>query len=96
MISLAMLSLFSGWVLGQFFKVFVLFPAIGLLIPTVLAFSVSLGDSPYQTILKIAVTVWLMPVGYASGEMLLNFPRILRSRRKAWTDGTARLRAKGD
>jgi len=94
MISLAMLSLFSGWVLGQFFKVFVLFPAIGLLIPTVLAFSVSLGDSPYQT--KIAVKVWLMPVGYASGEMLLNFPRILRSRRKAWTDGTARLRAKRD
>jgi len=96
MIILAISSLLCGWLLGQFFKVHVLFPAIGLAIPVVFAVSVSIGDTPVQTFLKIAAAIWLMPVGYALGQMLLNLPSVLRRRRKAWIEGTARLRARRD
>jgi hypothetical protein len=95
MIILAILSLLSGWLLGQFFKVFVLIPAIGLAIPVVFVLSVFfLGDTPVGTFSKIAVAVWLTQVGYALG-LLLNLPFIMRSWRKVRVEGIARLRARG-
>jgi hypothetical protein len=42
MITLALLALLLGWILAQFFKVLVLVPASGLLIPFVLVLSVSI------------------------------------------------------
>jgi hypothetical protein len=72
MIILAIFSLLCGWLLGQFFKVQVLFPAIGLAILIVFAVSISMGDTLFQTFLNIAAAIWLMPVGYALGQMLFN------------------------
>ncbi len=96
MINLAMLSLSSGWLLGQFFKVFVLVPAIGLVIPVVLIVSLSSGDTLFQTALKIAAAIWIMPVGYALGQMLLNIPCILRGWRKTMGERNTRPSAKRD
>jgi hypothetical protein len=87
MVMLAILSLLCGWLLGQFFKVQVLFPATGLAIPVVFAVSISMGDTPVQTFLKITAAIWLMPVGYGLGQML---PRW----RKVRDEGIARLRAR--
>jgi hypothetical protein len=94
MIILAILSLLSGWLLGQFFKVFVLIPAIGLAIPVVFVLSVFfLGDTPVETFSKIAAAVWFTQVGYALGRMLLNLPFIVNSWRKVRDEGIARPRA---
>jgi hypothetical protein len=94
MIMLAILSLLCGWLLGQFFKVQALFPATGLAISVVFAVSVSMSDTPVQTFLKIITAIWLMPVGYALGQMLPNLPFVLRSWRKVRDEGIARLRAR--
>jgi len=94
MIILAILSLLSGWLLGQFFKVFVLIPAIGLAIPVVFVLSVFfLGDTPVETFSKIAAAVWLTQVGYVLG-MVLNLPFIVRSWRKVRDERIARLHAR--
>lgn len=89
MIILAILSLLTGWIIGQLFKVFALIPASGLAIPIVFAASVSLGDPPLQTALKIAAGIWIMAVGYALGQLFFNLPSILRGWRKSRTEGTA-------
>ncbi len=100
MIVLAIASLLTGWLLGQFFKVLVLIPASGLAIPVIFAVSVFLGDTLLQTALKIAACVWIMAVGYALGQMVFNLPSILRGWRKApaeetaWTPRKAPLTAK--
>lgn len=83
MIMLAMLSLFYGWLLGQFFKVAVLLPAVSAAIPALLAASLSLGDAARQMAVKIAASIWLVAIGYAYGQIVLNLPRILRGSRKA-------------
>jgi hypothetical protein len=95
MIILAILSLLSGWLLGQFFKVFVLIPAIGLAIPVVFVASVFfLRDTPVETFSKIAAVWWLTQVGYALGQMLLILPFIVNSWRKVRDERIARLHAR--
>jgi hypothetical protein len=96
MIMLAVLSLAFGWLLGQFYKVLVLIPAICVAVPVVFAASVSLGDTALQTVLKIAAAIWLIPVGYAVGQILFNLPTLMRNRRKVRAEGIARLRVRRD
>jgi hypothetical protein len=95
MIMLAILSLSFGWLLGQFFKFQVLFPAICVVALMVFAASIALDDTAFQTALKLAAAIWLMPVGYAFGQILLHIAVVMRSRRKAAT-GLASIRARRD
>ena len=95
MIILAILSLSFGWLLGQFFKFQVLFPAICVVALIVFAASIALGDTALQTVLKLAAAIWLMPVGYAFGQILLHIAVLMRSRRKV-AAGLASLRARRD
>ncbi len=94
MIMLAILSLLAGWLLGQFFKVQALIPAIGLTFPIVLAASFYAGDTPLYMALKIAAAIWIMAIGYGLGHIVFNVPRIVRNWRRARADGTDRLHAR--
>jgi hypothetical protein len=58
MITLALLALLLGSVLARFFKILILVPASGLLIPFIFVVSVSVGDTFVQTDLKIATAIW--------------------------------------
>ncbi len=78
-----LVNLLYGWLLGQFFKVAVLLPAICLATPVILAASVSRGDAALQMALKVATSIWLMAIGYALGQLVLNLPCILRGLRNA-------------
>jgi hypothetical protein len=93
MIILAILSLSFGWLLGQFFKFQVLFPAICVVAATVFAASVALGDTALQTAWKLAAAIWLLPVGYAFGQILAHIAVVKRSRRKL-AAGLASLRGR--
>lgn len=94
MIMLAILSLLTGWLLGQFFKVQVLIPAIGLTIPIVLAASFFAGDTPLYMVLKIAAAIWIMAIGYGVGHIVFNVPRIVRYWRRVRAELTDRLHAR--
>jgi hypothetical protein len=95
MIILAIFSLSFGWLLGQFFKFQVLFPAICVVAPIVFVASIALGDTALQTALKLAAAIWFMPVGYAFGQILLHISVFRRSRRKL-AAGLASFRARRD
>ena len=95
MITRVLLALLLGWILAQFFKVLVLVPASGLLIPFVLVLSVSLGDTLVHTALKIATAIWTMPFGYALEQVRLYLVHRLRTGRNSRTRGTrTRVRAR--
>ena len=88
MIALALLALLLGWILAQFYKVLVLVPASGFLIPFVLVISVSLGDTFVHTVLKIAAAIWTIPFGYALEQGRLYVVHISRPGRKPRTRAT--------
>ncbi len=88
MVILALLSLLLGWSLGQFFKVLILVPAVGILIILVSSTSMAAGDTSVQIALKFITVNSMVPVGYALGQTKFYGPRILRwvakTRHRGW------------
>ena len=88
---IALLSLLFGCILGQFFKILVLLPAVWLTMLLVIALSISSGDGMIQIALEIITVNLLMPLGYALGQILLYRPRMLGRITKAGAQGIAVL-----
>lgn len=67
-------ALLFGAILGQFFKVMILFPADALLILFILAASAYSNDGPTSIALKIAILIPSNAVGYALGQSVFHIP----------------------
>jgi hypothetical protein len=67
MMTLAMMALLIGALLGLRFKVFILVPAVAISSVTILGVGVARSDSIWLTLLAAALTVTALQVGYLSG-----------------------------
>jgi hypothetical protein len=74
MITLILLALLFGAILGQFFKVVILFPADAVLILFILVASAYSNDGLASVALKIAVLIPSNAVGYALGQSVFHIP----------------------
>jgi hypothetical protein len=78
MSTLVVLASLFGAVLGQFFKVIILFPATALSILLIIAASEYGDDGPAWIALKIMALIPSISVGYVLGGTVFHIPDILQ------------------
>jgi len=70
MMTIAMIALLIGALLGLRFRVFILVPAIVLASATILSVGMARSDSTWPTLLATVLAITALQVGYLSGAVV--------------------------
>ena len=70
MMTIAMIALLIGALLGLRFRVFILVPAIVIGSATILSVGIARSDSIWPTLLATALAITALQVGYLSGAVV--------------------------
>ena len=83
MITLAMMALLFGALLGLRFRVFILVPAVVMSSATILGVGIADGDSIWHTLLAAVLSITALQVGYLSGAVLYSSIAKARARKNS-------------
>jgi predicted Na+-dependent transporter len=83
MMTLIILNLLAGLVLGQRFKVLVLVPAIVLALLVAIGAGIARGDGVWSTALMAGAVGMALQIGYLAGLFIGHIPALGRARRTA-------------